>query len=222
MLFRSTTAYCSFVNGGKLIKPKFIDRIQDSEGSTIFNSESRECDGCNEISYLSDEVPKIKNNFKQVMSKETAYQITSILEGTVKRGTAKGLKDLNLDLGGKTGTTNKNTDTWFIGFTSNYVIGVYVGYDEPSSLGRYETGATTAMPIFKNFVKNAVKKENARPFKVPQGIKMLVVNSNTGKRASYNDKSIIIEAFKEKDLVNNKIQYGNVEYISKEIGRAHV
>ena len=215
-LLNLTTAYCSFVNGGKLIKPKFIDRIQDSEGSTIFNSESRECDGCNEISYLSDEVPKIKNNFKQVMSKETAYQITSILEGTVKRGTAKGLKDLNLDLGGKTGTTNKNTDTWFIGFTSNYVIGVYVGYDEPSSLGRYETGATTAMPIFKNFVKNAVKKENARPFKVPQGIKMLVVNSVNGERASYNDESIIIEAFKDKDLVNNKIQYGNVDYISKE------
>ena len=215
-LLNLTTAYCSFVNGGKLIKPKFIDRIQDSEGSTIFNSESRECDGCNEISYLSDEVPKIKNNFKQVMSKETAYQITSILEGTVKRGTAKGLKDLNLDLAGKTGTTNKNTDTWFIGFTSNYVIGVYVGYDEPSSLGRYETGATTAMPIFKNFVKNAVKKENARPFKVPQGIKMLVVNSINGERASYNDESIIIEAFKDKDLVNNKIQYGNVDYISKE------
>ena len=215
-LLNLTTAYCSFVNGGKLIKPKFIDRIQDSEGSTIFNSETRECDGCNEISYLSDEVPKIKNNYKQVMSIETAYQITSILEGTVKRGTAKGLRDLNLDLAGKTGTTNKNTDTWFIGFTSNYVIGVYVGYDEPSSLGRYETGASTAMPIFKNFVKNAVKKENARPFKVPQGIKMLVVNSVNGERASYNDESIIIEAFKDKDLVNNQIQYGNVDYISKE------
>ena len=150
------------------------------------------------------------------MSKETAYQMTSILEGTVKRGTAKDLRELNLDLGGKTGTTNKNTDTWFVGFSSNYVIGVYVGYDEPSSLGKYETGSRTAMPIFKDFVKNSVKKENARPFKVPQGIKMLVVNSSSGKRASYNDESIIIEAFKEKDLVNNKIQYGNIDYISKE------
>ncbi len=215
-LLKLTNAYCSFVNGGKLINPKFIDRIQDSEGNTIFNSESRECDGCDQISYLSDKVPKIKNNFMQVMSSETAYQMTSILEGTVKRGTAKGLKELNLDLGGKTGTTNKNTDTWFIGFSSNYVVGVYVGYDDPSSLGRYETGARTAMPIFKSFVKNTVKKENARPFKIPQGIKLLVVNSNTGERASYNDESIIIEAFKEKDLVNNKIQYGNVEYISKE------
>ena len=215
-LLKLTTAYCSFVNGGKLINPKFIDRIQDSEGNTIFNSENRECDGCDKISYLSKKIPKIKNNFKQVMSKETAYQMTSILEGTVKRGTAKGLKDLKLDLGGKTGTTNKNTDTWFVGFSSNYVIGIYVGYDEPSSLGRYETGSRTAMPIFKNFVKKVVKKNNARPFKIPQGIKMLVVNYKTGERASYNDESIIIEAFKEKDLVNNKIQYGNVDYISKE------
>ncbi len=215
-LLKLTSAYCSFVNGGKLIIPKFIDRIQDSEGTTIFNSEGRECDGCNQISYLSKNIPKIKNNFKQIISKETAYQMTSILEGTVKRGTAKGLRELNLDLGGKTGTTNKNTDTWFIGFSSNYVIGVYVGYDEPSSLGKFETGARTAMPIFKDFVKKTVKKESARPFKIPQGIKMLVVNTNTGERASYNDDSIIIEAFKEKDLVNNKIQYGNVDYTSKE------
>ena len=215
-LLKLTSAYCSFVNGGKLIDAKFIDRIQDSEGNTIFNSENRECEGCDQISYISNNVPKIKNNFKQIMSKETAYQMTSILEGTVKRGTAKGLRDLNLDLGGKTGTTNKNTDTWFIGFSSNYVIGVYVGYDEPSSLGKYETGARTAMPIFKSFVKNSVKKNNARPFKVPEGITMLVVNSNTGKRASYSDDSIIIEVFKQKDLVNNQIQYGNVDYISKE------
>ena len=215
-LLKLTSAYCSFVNGGKLIDAKFIDRIQDSEGNTIFNSENRECEGCDQISYISNNIPKIKNNFKQIMSKETAYQMTSILEGTVKRGTAKGLRDLNLDLGGKTGTTNKNTDTWFIGFSSNYVIGVYVGYDEPSSLGKYETGARTAMPIFKSFVKNSVKKNNARPFKVPEGITMLVVNSNTGKRASYSDDSIIIEAFKQKDLVNNQIQYGNVDYISKE------
>ncbi len=215
-LLRLTSAYCSFVNGGKLINPKFIDRIQDSEGNTIFNSENRRCDGCDQISYLNDKIPKIKNNFKQIISKETAYQMTSILEGTVKRGTAKGLKDLNLDLAGKTGTTNKNTDTWFVGFSSNYVVGVYVGYDEPSSLGKYETGSRTAMPIFKNFVKNVIKKNSARPFKIPEGIKMLVVNSKTGKRASYSDESIIIEAFKEKNLINNKIQYGNIEYISKE------
>ncbi len=215
-LLKLTSAYCSFVNGGKLISPKFIDRIQDSQGNTIFNSENRNCEICDQTSYLSEKIPKINNNFKQIMSQETAYQMTSILEGAVKRGTAKGLRDLNLDLAGKTGTTNNNTDTWFVGFSSNYVIGVYVGYDEPSSLGRYETGSRTAMPIFKNFVRKSVKKDRARPFKIPQGIKMLVVNYNNGERASYSDESIIIEAFKEKDLVNNKIQYGNVDYISKE------
>ena len=151
-LLKLTSAYCSFINGGKLIDPIFIDRIQDSEGNTIFNSEKRFCEKCQHISYLGDQYPKISNNFKQVISPESAYQITSILEGAIQRGTGKGLKDLNLDLAGKTGTTNKNTDAWFIGFTSNLVIGVYIGYDEPKSLGRYETGAKTAMPVFKNFI----------------------------------------------------------------------
>ena len=215
-LLKITTAYCSFVNGGKLVDPIIIDRIQDSEGNTIFRNEKRICNNCDKISFSGNKIPKIKNNYEVIFSTQTAYQMTSILEGTIKRGTAKGLKDLNLDLGGKTGTTNKNTDTWFIGFSSNYVIGIYVGYDEPSSLGRYETGSRTAMPIFKNFVINAVKKDKARPFKIPQGIKMLVVNYKTGERASYSDESIIIEAFKEKDLVNNKIQYGNINYISKD------
>ena len=130
-----------------------IDRIQDSEGNTIFNSETRKCSNCDQISFLSEEVPKISDNFTKIFSSETAYQMTSMLEGVVKRGTGRKLKDLNLDLAGKTGTTNKNTDTWFIGFTSKLVIGVYVGFDEPKSLGRRETGAKTAMPIFKNFVK---------------------------------------------------------------------
>ena len=116
------------------------------------------------------------------MSPETAYQITSMLEGVVQRGTGKGLKNLNLDLAGKTGTTNENTDTWFIGYTSNLVIGVYVGYDEPKSLGKYETGAKTAMPIFKNFVKKAINKKDARPFKVSDGIKMVLIDAKTGKR----------------------------------------
>ena len=158
-LIKLTSAYCSFVNGGKKIEPIIIDRIQDSEGKTIFNSEKRLCKKCNEISYLGEEIPKISDNFKQVFSAETAYQMTSILEGVVQRGTGRGLKNLNLDLAGKTGTTNDNTDAWFIGFTSKLVIGVYVGMDEPQSLGKYETGAKTAMPIFKDFVKNAIQKK---------------------------------------------------------------
>ncbi len=93
-----------------------------------------------------------------------------MLEGVIKRGTGRKLRDLNLDLAGKTGTTNDNTDAWFVGYTSNLVVGVYVGHDEPKSLGKYETGAKTAMPIFKSFVKNAIKKGDARPFKVANNI----------------------------------------------------
>ena len=109
--------------------------------------------------------PLIEDKYKQVFSPQTAYQITSLLEGAIQRGTGKKLKKLKLNLAGKTGTTNGNTDTWFVGFTSNLVIGVYVGMDDPQSLGKYETGAKTAMPIFEDFVKKAVKKKDARPFK---------------------------------------------------------
>ena len=164
-LLKLTSAYCSFVNGGKLIEPIFLDRIQDSEGNTIYNSEKRVCKKCDKISYLGNEVPKIEDRFNKIFSEETAYQITSILEGVIKRGTGRGLKDLKLDLAGKTGTTNDNTDAWFVGYTSNLVVGVYVGHDEPQSLGRYETGSKTAMPIFKSFIKKAIKKGDARPLK---------------------------------------------------------
>ena len=202
-LLKLTSAYCSFVNGGKLIQPIFLDRIQDSEGNTIFSSEKRICKKCKEISYLGNEVPKIEDNFKRIFSEETAYQITSILEGVIKRGTGKKLKKLNLDLAGKTGTTNDNTDAWFIGYTSNLVIGVYVGHDEPKSLGKFETGSKTAMPIFKSFIEKAVKKADARPFKVAKNIKFLVIDQKTGKKADFGSKTTIIEAFKKENLSNN-------------------
>ena len=202
-LLKLTSAYCSFVNGGKLVNPKLIDRIQDSEGNTIFKTEDRYCENCKNISFLSDEVPMIKDNFKQIFSAQTAYQITSILEGATKRGTAKKLKDLNLDIAGKTGTTNKNTDTWFIGFTSDLVVGVYVGYDEPRTLGKFETGAKTAMPIFKSFIKEAVKKENTRPFKIPENITLMVVDSQTGKKVSFGSKKTLIESFKTEKINQN-------------------
>ena len=202
-LLKLTSAYCSFVNGGKLVNPKLIDRIQDSEGNTIFKTEDRYCENCENISFLSDEVPIIKDNFKQIFSSQTAYQITSILEGATKRGTAKKLRDLNLDIAGKTGTTNKNTDTWFIGFTSDLVVGVYVGYDEPRTLGKFETGAKTAMPIFKSFINKAVKKENTRPFKIPEKITLMVVDSQTGKKVSFNSKKTLIESFKSEKINQN-------------------
>ena len=201
-LLKITTAYCSFVNGGKLVDPILIDRIQDSEGNTIFKNEKRVCDNCELISFKGNEIPKIKDNYKQIFSPQTAYQMTSILEGVIKRGTGKGLRDLNLQIAGKTGTTNKNTDAWFIGFTSNLVVGVYVGHDNPKSLGKIETGSRAAMPIFKEFVKKAVNNHEARPFKVAKGIKMMVVDSITGKKADFGSKKTIIESFKEEKIEN--------------------
>jgi penicillin-binding protein 1A len=201
-LLKLTSAYCSFVNGGKLIKPIMIDRIQDSEGNTIFNNEKRKCKNCDQISYLSDKYPKIENKFTQVFSSETAYQMTSILEGVVQRGTGRKLKNLNLDIAGKTGTTNKNTDTWFVGFTSKLVVGVYVGSDNPISLGKYETGAKTALPIFKSFMKNAIKKEEARPFKVADNILMMVIDPLTGRKAQFESKTTIIESYKKSNMSN--------------------
>ena len=216
-LLKLTSAYCSFVNGGKLINPIMIDRVQDSEGNTILNNEKRKCMNCEQVSFLSESYPKIKDNFSQIFSKETAYQMTSILEGVVQNGTGRNLKDLNLDLGGKTGTTNGNTDTWFIGFTSKIAIGVYVGSDNPKSLGRYETGAKTALPIFKSFVKNAVKKEDARPFKVADNILMMVIDPITGEKAEIQSKSTIIEVYKnfqKKNIsnldINNRLKNNNI------------
>ena len=209
-LLKLTSAYSSFVNGGKKINPILIDRIQDSEGVTFFNTETRSCKDCDQISYLSESIPKISDNFYQVISPQSAYQVTSMLEGVIKRGTGKRLRDLNLDIAGKTGTTNKNTDTWFVGFTSKLVIGAYVGMDEPKSLGRYETGAKTAMPIFKDFVKKAVKKKDARPFKVAPGISMMVIESTTGKKANFGSKETIIEVFKKEKIDNDSISFGNI------------
>ena len=216
-LLKLTSAYASFVNGGKLIKPIMIDRIQDSEGNTIFNNEKRKCLNCDQVSFLSKNYPNIEDQFLQIFSAETAYQMTSILEGTVQNGTGKNLKDLNLDLGGKTGTTNSNTDTWFVGFTSKLTIGVYVGSDNPKSLGRYETGAKTALPIFKNFVTSAIKKEDARPFKVADNIIMRVIDPITGKKPDKNTKSTIIEAYKNLQTyditdqdINNRLKNKNI------------
>ncbi len=215
-LLKMTSAYSSFVNGGKLVEPIFIDRIQDSEGKTIFKNQLRFCKDCDLISYTSENLPQIKNNYKQIFSPQTAYQMTSILEGVVQRGTGKKLKDLNLQLAGKTGTTNKNTDAWFIGFTSNLVIGVYVGFDNPRTLGKFETGSKTALPIFKEFVKNSVNNHEARPFKVAKGIKMMVVDASTGKKANSNSKNTIIESFKEEKIANNnKIDIDNIGDVSK-------
>ena len=201
-LLKLTNAYCSFVNGGKQVKPILIDRIQDRRGNTIFKSDQRKCSGCENFSFSSDKIPKIKDEYPQIISEETAYQITSMLEGAVQRGTGRKLKNLNIPLAGKTGTTNKNMDTWFVGYTSKLVVGVFVGFDEPKSLGRYETGAKTSLPIFKSFIKKSIKKEDAMPFKIPKGISFVMVDPDKGivKELDYN--KAIFESFKTSNLKN--------------------
>jgi len=205
-LVKLTNAYCTFVNGGKKVTPIFIDRIQDRRGKTIFNADKRKCVGCEEISYLKEEIPIIKDGREQIISKETAYQITSMLEGVVKRGTGRKLKNLNLPLAGKTGTTNKNMDAWFLGFTSRLVIGAYVGFDEPKSLGKYETGSKAALPIFKKFVQKIITKKDALPFKVPKGIYLVMVDAETGLKSNDNTKKLIYESFKSNDNFADNIE----------------
>ena len=204
-LLKITSAYCSFINGGKLVNPILIDRIQDSEGKTIFNNEKRYCENCDLISFDGKSDPIVKSKYQQIFSPQTAYQITSMLKGVIERGTGKGLKNLKLELAGKTGTTNKNTDTWFIGFTSNLVVGVYIGYDNPRSLGKFETGSKTAMPVFKEFMKRTANSDNARPFKVADNIKKMVVDAKTGKKANSKTKEVIIESFKKLDNNSNNL-----------------
>ena len=199
-LLKLTNAYCTFVNGGKKITPILINRIQNRRGKTIYNSETRICEGCSVIKDDENFFPIILDKYKQVISEQTAYQITSMLEGVVKRGTGKKLKNLNVPLAGKTGTTNKYLDAWFIGFTSDLAIGVYIGYDTPKSLGKFETGSKTALPIFKKFVESAIYKEDMKPFKIPENIYFFPVDYDTGEITSFSEAKAISESFKENSL----------------------
>ncbi len=201
-LLSLTSAYAPFVNGGKKIEPKLISRIQDRRGKTIFNKKNRECFGCDKFINEEIQFPKILNNNDKVISEETAYQMTSILQGAVKRGTAKKLRSLKVPLAGKTGTTNDNYDAWFIGFSSNLVVGVYVGYDNPKSLGKFETGSKAALPIFKNFIENALYKGDFKEFPIPENIYLTSLNYDTGDKSAPGDKNSIIEALKIRDINN--------------------
>ena len=201
-----TSAYAPFVNGGKKIDPKLISRIQDRRGKTIFLEKSRKCIGCDKFINESVQLPKIESTNKKILNPATAYQMTSILQGTVERGTAKKLRSLKVPLAGKTGTTNDNYDAWFIGFSSDLVIGVYIGYDNPKTLGKYETGSKAALPIFKDFVEKALYKEDFGEFQIPESIYLTSLNYDTGTKAAPGDKNSIIEALKVEDInnINNK------------------
>ena len=201
-LINLTSAYAPFVNGGKKIKPKLISRIQNRRGKTIFQEKNRTCIGCDKFINEKIELPKIEDNNEKVISSETAYQMTSILQGAVQRGTAKKLRSLKVPLGGKTGTTNDNYDAWFIGFSANLVIGVYVGFDNPKTLGKYETGSKAALPIFKDFVENALYKDDFNDFEIPENIYLTSLNYDTGAKSAPGDKNSIIEALKLRDINN--------------------
>lgn len=197
-------AYAVIVNGGKKVPPYMIERIQDRKGRTIYRHEQTPCPDCNATKWANQPVPDFYVVREQVVDPLSAYQMTSILEGVATRGTGARLNGLHRHVAGKTGTTNETKDAWFVGFTPDLVAGVYVGYDEPISLGRSETGAHSALPIFYDFMAEALKNTPDTNFRIPEGIKLVRVNPQTGKPSSPSDSTVIIEALKPDFEFNNK------------------
>ena len=195
-LIRLTTAYAMFVNGGKRIKPTLIDRIQDRRGRTVFRHDARPCPDCAATVWHGQAEPQIADIRDQVVDSATAYQIVSLLQGVVSRGTGRRVASVGKPLAGKTGTTNESFDTWFIGFTPDFAVGVYIGFDTPRSLGRGETGASVAAPVFRDFMTEALAGEPAIPFRIPPGIRLVRVDAATGTPAQPGDARVFLEAFK--------------------------
>jgi len=191
-----TNAYGIIANGGKKIYPNIIKSIYSRNGKKILDNSIKVCKKCilNRINIIP-EVPKITNNLVEVLDPKIAYQITSMMEGVVKRGTAKSLNELKIPLAGKTGTTNDNKDAWFIGFSPDLVIGVYVGHDNPKNLGYKQTGSSVAVPIFKDFIKLSNTNKNKTPFRIPSGLSFVNIDDKTGLPS--NEKGNIMEAFIE-------------------------
>jgi len=198
-LLRMVTAYAMFDNGGRRVKPTLIDRIQDRYGHTVYKHDERECIGCDAQKWQDQPEPSLIDRRQQVLDPMTAYQITSIMEGVVLRGTAGGAgfqKEVGKPVAGKTGTTNDEKDAWFIGYTPDLVVGVYMGYDKPRHLGRGGTGGHLSAPIVKDFMKVALADKPAVPFRVPPGIKLIRVDLKSGQRAGPGTERAILEAFK--------------------------
>jgi penicillin-binding protein 1A len=195
-LERMTAAYAVFVNGGKKVSPSVIDRIQDRRGSTVYRHDQRICDTCGPLlKWEGQNAPDVPDTRPQILDARVAYQMVSILEGVTQRGTATSLKDLGFPVGGKTGTTNRSHDVWFVGFSPDLVVGVYIGFDQPRSLGKKETGGSLAAPVFKEFMTDAMKNASPMPFRIPPGIKNIQVNARTGRLAAEGDTNLIWESF---------------------------
>jgi penicillin-binding protein 1A len=197
-VMRMVTAYSMIANGGKRVKATLIDRIQDRFGHTIYKHDQRECRGCDAPEgWHNQPEPTLIDRREQVLDPMTAYQITSMMEGVVQRGTATVVREVGKPIAGKTGTTNEEKDAWFIGFSPNIVVGLYIGYDKPRPLGRGGTGGHLAAPIAKDFLKVALADKPAVPFRVPAGIKLVRVDLKSGMRAGPGDTGrTILEAFK--------------------------
>jgi len=195
-VMRMVTAYAIIANGGKEVRPSLVDRIQDRYGKSVYKHDTRSCEGCVAASWENQPEPEIVDNSEQVLDPMTAYQITSMMEGVVKRGTAVILSDLGFPIAGKTGTTNEEKDAWFVGFTPDLVVGVFMGYDNPVPMGKGSTGGGLAAPIFKDFMSVVQKGKRPVDFRVPEGMKLIAVNRKTGMRAGEGDGGAIIEAFK--------------------------
>jgi penicillin-binding protein 1A len=187
-----------FANGGRRVKATLIDRIQDRYGRTIFKHDARECRGCDApAGWKNQPEPQLVDRREQVLDAMTAYQITSMMEGVVQGGTAIALKEVGKPIAGKTGTTNDEKDAWFVGFSPDLVVGIYVGYDKPRNLGRKATGGVLAAPIARDFMKLALADKPAIPFRVPAGIKLILVDQMTGMRASPGSGGkTVLESFK--------------------------
>ena len=195
-LLRMVGAYAMFDNGGRKIQPTLIDRIQDRYGRTVYKHDSRECRGCDADKWANQNEPTLVDKRERVIDPMTAYQITSMMEGVVQRGTATVVKEVGKPIAGKTGTTNDEKDAWFIGFSPDLVVGVYLGYDKPRHLGRGATGGVLAAPIVRDFMKVALADKPAVPFRVPAGIKLIRIDPKSGMRAGPGDQRVILEAFK--------------------------
>ncbi len=193
-VLRMTSAYSMLANGGKRIKPTLIDRIQDRWGRTLYRHDERVCEGCDAPQWAGQPEPRIIDKREQVLDPLTAYQITTIMEGVVLRGTATVIREVGKHLAGKTGTTNESKDVWFVGFSPDLAVGVFMGYDRPRSLGDTATAGVYAAPIFRDFMKLALKDKPDTPFRVPPGIKLISIDPKTGMRSS--GQGSILEAFK--------------------------
>ena len=193
-VMRMVTGYSMLANGGKRIKPTLIDRIQDRWGHTIYRHDERQCLGCDAPKFEASSEPKLVDNREQVLDPLTAYQITSIMEGVIQRGTGVSIRDVGKHLAGKTGTTNDAKDLWFVGYSPDLTVGVFLGYDKPRSMGDSAQAATYAAPIFRDFMKMALADKPDTPFRVPPGIKLISVDVHSGMRSS--GPGSILEAFK--------------------------